>query len=148
MTTTSTTETAIKAVMNNMAKAYAERDLELMRSTLDETCFLYGTGRDEVARNADAVLKIVQRDWSQSERTQIKFGKINVHAAGDIAWTDCKPTFHVTAQGHTLTIPARLTSVFVRRGRSWRMVQAHFSLPSAEQAEGAAFPGQPMLVSV
>jgi hypothetical protein len=37
----------------------------------------------------------------------------------------------------------RLTAVLERREDRWRIVQAHYSAPLANQAEGESFPAQP-----
>ena len=46
------------------------------------------------------------------------------------------------ADGQAMSLPARLTAVFEKRGDRWLIVQSHFSFPAAGQAEGVSFPAE------
>jgi len=48
-------------------------------------------------------------------------------------------TVQARVEGQELTLTGRFTAVLEQRGDRWLLVQTHFSLPAAEQAEGRSF---------
>ena len=56
------------------------------------------------------------------------------------AWAATDATFKAQVGEEELTLEGRLTLVLENRGGKWLIVQGHFSLPAAAQAEGESFP--------
>ena len=48
-------------------------------------------------------------------------------------------TVKAKAAGQEITFAGRLTNVLEKRGDKWLVVQFHFSMPVAEQAEGESW---------
>ena len=136
------TEAGIKAVLDNVARGYVQRDMDLVLSAFapDPDLVLYGTGADEKRVGLAEVRTQVERDWSQTDDASMTFGWTSVWSAGPVAWAATDATFDLRAGGQALTLPARVTFVFEKRGENWLIVQAHFSTPAADQAEGESVP--------
>ena len=81
-----------------------------------------------------------QRDWSQTDTSAIRYEWMSVSAAGDVAWAATDAAFELSVNGQEMSFPARITFVLEKHGGRWLIVQSHFSLPSAGQEEGEAFP--------
>ena len=62
-----------------------------------------------------------------------------VSEAGPVAWVAGRATVQARIDGQDLTLTGRFTAVLEQRGDRWLLMQTHFSLPAAEQAEGRSF---------
>jgi len=138
----STTEAAVKAVLNKMAESYAKRDWEGMKAILapDADNVMYGTGAHEKRIGLAEIKAQAESDWSQTEANALEFGWTSISAAGDVAWAAADMTFKLKVQGQELVFPGRLTAVLEKRGGQYLITQSHFSLPVAGQEEGEAVP--------
>jgi uncharacterized protein (TIGR02246 family) len=136
------TEAAVKAVLNKLAEGYARRDMPLLRTVFapDSDVLMYGTGADEKRLGFAEIQKQAERDWSQTETASLSYKWISVSAAGSVAWAATDAVLEVKAGGQKMTLPLRITFVLEKRIDEWLIVQAHFSVPAASQAEGASFP--------
>ena len=136
------TEAAVKAVLDRLARAYEQRDMDLLVSAFapDPDVVMYGTGADEKRVGLSEIEAQAERDWSQSDATRMTFGWTSVSAAGPVAWVAADSVFHLEGGGQRFDLPARLTTVLEKRDDQWLMVQAHFSFAAAGQDEGASFP--------
>jgi ubiquinone/menaquinone biosynthesis C-methylase UbiE len=83
-----TTESAVKAVLDKVADAYARRDLALLLAAFapDPDVVMYGTGADEKRVGLAQIQTQVERDWSQAEAAAVTYESISVSAAGAVAW--------------------------------------------------------------
>lgn len=136
------TVAAVKTVLDEFSKNYAKRDLEGLLGLFapDPDVVMYGTGADEKRVGLAEIKAQVERDWSQSDATSLTYGWISISAAGSVAWLAADVTFTAMIGGQELKLMGRLTNVLENRAGKWLMVQGHFSLPVAEQAEGESFP--------
>jgi len=136
------TEAAVEAVLDQMSKAYAQRDMDLLLSVFapDPDVVMYGTGADEKRVGLAEVEAQAERDWSQSEATGITYEWTSISAAGPVAWVASDAVFHLEGGGQRFDLPARGTAVLEKRDDEWLIVQAHFSFPSGGQSEGESFP--------
>ncbi len=137
-----TTEAAVKAVLNKVAEGYAKRDMALLKSVFssDPDVMIYGTGADEKRVGPAQVQAQIERDWSQSESTAVKYKWTHISAAGSVAWVAADVDFDLKGGGQEFTLPARVTFVLEKRGKEWLILQGHFSFPAAGEAEGESFP--------
>jgi ketosteroid isomerase-like protein len=136
------TEAAVKAVLDKVAEGYAKRDMALLRAVLspDPDLVMYGTGTDEKRIGLAEIQVQVERDWSQADATEVKYGWTSISAAGPVAWVASDAAFMLKAGGQKMNLPVRITFVLEKRGEKWLIVQAHFSFPAAGQGEGESFP--------
>jgi uncharacterized protein (TIGR02246 family) len=138
------TETTVKAVLNKVADGYARRDMAHVKSAFasDPDVMMYGTGADEKRVGLAQIQAQVERDWSQSESTNLTYKWTHVSAAGSVAWVAADVAFNLKGGGQQMTLPARVTFVLEKRGNEWLIQQGHFSFPAAGEAEGESFPSQ------
>ena len=135
-------ETAVKAVMQNLTDAYAQRDRERLRALFapDPDVVMYGTGADEKRIGLDAIVSQAERDWAQSEAVAMNFTWVSVSAAGSVAWVAVDGAFEITAGGQNFRLAARGSFVLEQRDSAWLFVHGHLSLPAGGQEEGESFP--------
>jgi len=136
------TAAAIRAVLDKVAEGYATRNLDLLRNAFapDPDVIMYGTGTDEKRVGMAEIETQAQRDWSQTDTSEVRYGWMSISVAGRVAWAAIDAAFALTVGDQELNLPARITFVLEQRGDQWLIVQAHFSLPAAGQEEGEAFP--------
>lgn len=102
---------------------------------------MIGTGVDEKRVGIAQIKAQAERDWAQTEATSLTWGPWQmVASSGSIAWVAGDATFKVKAGGQEITMPGRMTAVLEKRGDTWFIAQAHFSMPLSEQGEGQSFP--------
>jgi len=138
----SKTEAAVKGVLDRLARAYAQRDMDVLISAFapDPGVVMYGTGADEKRIGLAEIEAQAERDWSQSAGTSMTYEWTSVSAAGPVAWVAADSVFHLEGGGQRVDLPARLTAVLEKRDDEWLIVQAHFSFPAEAQGEGESFP--------
>lgn len=136
------TEVAVMTVLNRFAEDYAKRELEgvLALFAPDSDVVMFGSGADEKRVGLAEIKALVERDWSQSDAASFTYGWTSVSAAGPVAWVAADVTFKAKVGGQEVTLLGRLTGVLENRAGNWLLVQGHFSLPAATQAEGESFP--------
>lgn len=136
------TEAAVLAVVNKFNESYAQRDMNGLLALLapDADLVLFGTGADEKRIGQDEVKFQAERDWSQSEALAFEPGWHSVSAAGSVAWVAAEGMGQGRVEGQEISFPLRWTLVLEQRADTWLIVQAHFSLPAAEQEEGESIP--------
>ena len=135
-------EAEVRATLEEMAKMYSKKDVEaVMRFYApDPDLVVFGTGKDELARGLDQLREGYERDFEQAESIAMSFDWLSVSAVGDIAWFASEISWEAQVSGEAITLPGRFTGVMEKRGGNWIILQAHFSLPSDDQAEGESFP--------
>ena len=136
-----TTYTEVKAALDNWAETYARRDIQGLLSAVapDADVVMYGTGADEKRMALGEIRMQAERDWAQTDAAAFSFAEPMISAAGAVAWVAAECTFQVEVGGQALAFPGRFTGVFEKRAGKWLVVQAHFSLPAA-QDEGESVP--------
>jgi ketosteroid isomerase-like protein len=137
------TEAAVLATLEQFKRAYEQRDMGRLLALFaaDADVVLFGTGADEKRIGLTEIQAQAERDWAQSEAFTLEWGWSSVSAAGPVAWVAADVAGHVRMDGQEVQLPLRLTAILEHRGASWLWMQAHVSLPAAEQATGESFPG-------
>ena len=136
------TESAVRAALTRWADAYAQRDIGRILTLIaaDDDVVAIGTGPDEWRVGIAEFKAQLERDFSQSEALAIAYHEpVIVSAAGPVAWVAGRATARARVDGHDLSFAGRFTAVLEQRDSQWLFVQTHFSVPSAEQAEGSSF---------
>lgn len=138
------TESAVKAVLNAMADAYARRDASALLATFasDADVVMYGTGADEKRVGLAEIQTQAERDWSQTEAASVTFDWTSISSAGSVAWAATDASFNLAIGEESMSLPARVTFVLENRGGNWLIVQAHFSFAATGQEDGESFPSE------
>ncbi len=136
------TEAEIKTLVEAMWGEYAHKNVEAcMRYFADEPDLVaIGTGADELRLGSDALRRSLERDFEQAGDVEIRTEWLRVSAAGNVAWSAANVQMVATVDNQRVTLPCRLTNVFEKRDGTWRIVQLHLSLPTAEQESGRSWP--------
>jgi ketosteroid isomerase-like protein len=136
------TEAEIKALVDDIWKEYARKNLEgCMRYwTSDPDLVAIGTGADELRLGPDELKHSLERDFQQAEDIEITMAWLRLSAAGNVAWSAANVQMSATVDNQRTTLPCRLTNVFEKRDGTWRIMLLHLSLPATEQESGQSWP--------
>lgn len=142
MATATDVQSAIRDVLDNLARVYAAKDVDDVLSLFapGDDLQVVGTAADEVSLDRDAIRRLYERDFSQSDRLALAYGEPTISGAGDVAWALVPCVITGSTGGQDVVINARLTAVFERRGVDWLVRQLHVSVPDAALAPGEAWP--------
>ena len=135
------TQEGVQATLQQWKDAYSQRDLDGALAVIapDQDVVGIGTGPDEWRVGPEQFKTQIERDFAQSEALSVEYEPLVVSEAGPVAWVAGRATVQARVDGQDLTLTGRFTAVLEHRGGRWLLVQTHFSLPAAEQAEGRSF---------
>ena len=135
------TQAAVQATLQQWKDAYSQRDLDGALAVIapDDDVVGIGTGPDEWRVGPEEFKAQLERDFAQSEALSVDYEPLVVSEAGPVAWVAGRATVQARIDGQDLTLTGRFTAVLEQRGDRWLLMQTHFSLPAAEQAEGRSF---------
>jgi ketosteroid isomerase-like protein len=135
-------QSSIRDVLERLRHAYEAKDLEgvLTLVAAGDHPQLVGTAADEVALDREAIRRLYERDFSQSDRLALSYENPTINSAGDVAWALVPCVITGSTGGQDVVINARLTAVFERSGVDWLVRQLHVSVPDAALAPGEAWP--------
>jgi ketosteroid isomerase-like protein len=135
------TQAAVQATLQQWKDAYSRPDVDgaLALMAPDADVVGIGTGPDEWRVGPAAFKAQLERDFAQSEALSVAYEPLVVSAAGPVAWVAGWARVQARVEGQDVTLTGRFTAVLEQRGDRWLLVQTHFSLPAAEQAEGRSF---------
>jgi ketosteroid isomerase-like protein len=135
------TQAAVQATLQQWKDAYSRRDVDGALAVMapDEDLVGIGTGPDEWRVGPAEFKAQLERDFAQSEALSVAYEPLVVSAAGPVDWVAGRATVAARVEGRELTLTGRFTAVLEQRGDRWLLMQTHFSLPAAEQAEDRSF---------
>jgi ketosteroid isomerase-like protein len=135
------TQAAVQATLQQWKDAYTQRDLDRALAVIapDDDVVGIGTGPDEWRVGPEEFRAQIERDFAQSEALSLNYEPLVVSEAGPVAWVVGRATVQARIDGQDLTLTGRFTAILEQRGDRWLLMQTHFSLPAAEQAEGRSF---------
>jgi ketosteroid isomerase-like protein len=135
------TQEGVQATLQQWKDAYSQRDLDGALAVIapDEDVVAIGTGPDEWRVGPEQLKTQIERDFAQSEALSVAYEPLVVSEAGPVAWVAGRATVQVRVDGQDQTLTGRFTAILEHRGARWLLMQTHFSLPAAEQAEGRSF---------
>jgi ketosteroid isomerase-like protein len=135
------TQAAVQATLQQWKDAYTQRDLDRALAVIapDDDVVGIGTGPDEWRVGPEEFRAQIEQDFAQSEALSLNYEPLVVSEAGPVAWVAGRATVQARIDGQDLTLTGRFTAVLEQRGDRWLLMQTHFSLPAAEQAEGRSF---------
>lgn len=132
------TQEGVQATLQQWKHAYSQRDLDGALAVIapDEDVVGIGTGPDEWRVGPEQFKTQIERDFAQSEALAVEYEPLVVSEAGPVAWVAGRATVQARVDGQDQTLTGRFTATLEHRGGRWLLMQTHFSLPAAEQAEG------------
>lgn len=135
----------VKDALKHFAKAYSAKDVTAVLDLYDGDAgtVVIGSGFDEWNVGIRQIRRQFERDASQAETLKLRVGSPKVQATKDVAWLAVRLVAEVGAGGQTITMAGRFTATLRRRGKTWKFVQTHFSVPLPQQGEGESFPAAP-----
>jgi ketosteroid isomerase-like protein len=135
------TSAAVEATLRQWEAAYTERDPEAAMALIapDDDVVGIGTGRDEWRVGPAEFRAQIERDFSQGEALSVEYEPVLVSEAGPVAWVAGHAVVQARVDGRDVSLTGRFTAVLEHRGGRWLLMQTHFSVPAAEQAEGRSF---------
>jgi ketosteroid isomerase-like protein len=135
------TRAAVQATLQQWKDAYSRRDVDGALAVVapDADVVGIGTGPDEWRVGPEAFKAQLERDFAQSEALSVDYEPLVVSAAGPVAWVAGTARVQARVEGQDVTLAGRFTAVLEQRAGRWLLMQTHFSLPAAEQAEGQSF---------
>jgi ketosteroid isomerase-like protein len=135
------TQQGVQATLQQWKDAYSQRDLDGALAVIapDEDVVAIGTGQDEWRVGPEQFKTQIERDFAQSEALSVEYEPLVVSEAGPVAWVAGRATAQARVDGQDQRLTGRFTAILEHRGGRWLLMQTHFSLPAAEQAEGRSF---------
>jgi diguanylate cyclase (GGDEF)-like protein len=141
--TSSISEEAIQALRRYL-EAESTRDLEATMALVGPLHCGFGTGPDEIVRDADHLRELLTRQFAQAtESLRYDLDILRTLELGpDVCVVQAILTMHArVAVGHE-TLSIRMTFVMHRTPGGWRLPHLHASMPWSLQQEGESFPLQ------
>ena len=90
-----------------------------------ESCVVIGTAPDEWWEDYAAALDPIRKQMaSVGDSVELLAGDVRAYREGAVGWVADRPTLKLGS----VTALCRHTSVFMRKGDEWRIVQHHFSI--------------------
>ena len=108
-------------------EAVSSADASFFASYLSrgESCVVIGTAPDEWWEDYAAALEPIRKQMaSVGDAVELRAGDVRAYREGEVGWVADQPTLKVGS----VAALCRHTSVFVREGGEWRIVQHHFSI--------------------
>jgi uncharacterized protein (TIGR02246 family) len=133
------TQAAVQATLQQWKDAYSRRDMDGALAVMAPDADVLGIGPDEWRVGPAEFKAQLERDFAQSEALSVDYEPLVVSEAGPVAWVAARASVQVRVEGQKLTLTGRFTAVLEQREGRWLLVQTHFSLPAAQQAEGRSF---------
>jgi ketosteroid isomerase-like protein len=135
------TQAAVEATLQQWKDAYSRRDVDGALAVIapDDDVVSIGTGTDECRVGPGEFKAQLERDFAQAEALSVDYEPLVVSEAGPVAWVAGRASVQARVEGQEVAMSGRFTAVLEQRGDRWLLVQTHFSLPAAEQAEGRSF---------
>jgi len=123
--------------------AYSRRDMAAAFAFCTEGMTLFGTGAHEKANGLKEFKELMKLDLAQMPNPfvmEFHWTRVSHHIAS-AALIEAELTLHLNVEGKELLVPAVRTTTFLVCEKSrWLVGHAHASFPSADQAEGEAYP--------
>jgi ketosteroid isomerase-like protein len=135
-------ELEVMGMLKKYAKAYADKDIDVMMDLFidDPHIVAIGTGTDEWVHGREELEEGFKRDFAQADNIQVKFEKVTIQYAGNVAWLSALMTMYAVVSGKEVLLSGRLSMVLENKEDKWSFAHLHFSLPANQQEVGHSFP--------
>ena len=137
-----TTEAEIWALCERIIEANVARDVPAYMSfwAPDDDILYIGSGPDEIATGRGPIEAINDRVYSEAQSMAILSRWHSVSREGPAAWVTGETDVQVIVEGEPFEFRFRYTLIFVMREGRWLIVNAHYSVPDRDIAEGQIWP--------
>jgi len=128
-------------LLDQFCTAYNTRDLNGALQLFTQNANLWGTGIDEYRKGISEIETQLKRDWSQSEKGEIKLASEIISSPEDPSWAAAvyNATIYINGEPHTFD-HLRATIAIAQEQGEWKIAHMHASFPDAQQPEGNSFP--------
>jgi len=110
---------------------YITKDLDGIMALHARDVTAIGTNRDEQYIGSEALRKAYARDFARIDKIKsIGWSVLSSGAQGSVAWVAADVRISCLIGGVARNIGGRLTTVLRKQGRTWQIVQTHYSLPA------------------
>lgn len=126
------TRNAINDILNKLAEALKNKDLEaFMKLFANEPNMLtIGLEEKELSVGNNGLKDRMKKTFEEADSISIKYGWTSIKANGDAAWVASNTTYKIKKKGkQEVTIPARMTGVLEKIEGNWLWTQHHLSTP-------------------
>ena len=118
-------------------QAYAQRDLEKRFSVCSEDVTFFGTGIHERAVGKKQAREMSEKGFVQSPLPfEIQTIWRTIRVFEDIGWVECVTSWIRDNHGNKVKDFIRLTTIFRKENKNWRVVHVHGSEPDYRLKEG------------
>lgn len=128
-------------MMDRYAEMYRAKNLEGLLAICAPGICGFGSGPDEVVKNAAGMTLQAKRDFAQADSLRIRFDIQHVDGEMPVAWVMADCIFEVVVKGQPLSMTGRMTAVLRNTGSRWLFEMVHFAVPAVGQAAGESYPG-------
>jgi uncharacterized protein (TIGR02246 family) len=129
-------EQAVAKVMNQINAAWESEDLEVFARLVAHDADMVNFGADANDRwvGWEGLEAGLRQQFEVFSDTKVTPGEVDIHVSrsGNVAWLAQAMSMSMEFLGSPMTLEARITCVFERRGADWRLVQFHYSVPMSE----------------
>jgi ketosteroid isomerase-like protein len=127
-------------LFTQFCEGYKKRDLPFILSLCTKDSNMWGSGLDEYRKGSQEITMQLQRDWSQSEHSEIEIVQFTP-TAQDGTWTAAICNAHVVIDGTKHTFQhLRGTLIAEKEEGIWKIAHTHCSFPDYRNAENDSFP--------
>ncbi len=127
-------------LFKQFCEGYNHRDLAGLLKLFTVDINMWGSGIDEYRVGLKQVEEQLQRDWLQSEKSDITVVSF-VPTVADAPWAAavCHATVTIDGQAHFFE-HLRGTIVIAKENGTWKISHMHTSFPDVRNAENESFP--------
>lgn len=127
-------------ILTAYCDAYNQRDLNQLLKLFTTNCFIWGTGLDEVRVGIKAMVDQHERDWEQSDKSEIHIVD-TVSAPENANWAASTNKALITINGEQHTVENLRGSICIaEEDGQWKIAFMHASFPDQRNAPGDSFP--------
>ncbi|HPG29831.1 MAG TPA: nuclear transport factor 2 family protein [bacterium] len=129
----------IKDVLKSMFNAYSAKNIEKGVECVDENVFMFGSGKDEIAKNIKELKKGLSRDFSQADKLKCSIKYLRIWNNTSAACVSGYVTYSISTGNEKNVFNYRYTCVLEKKNKKWKIVSSHMSEPSANQEAGKSY---------
>ena len=117
----------VAAASAKWTSVFADDNPDLILALYDDEGILWGTLSPTIAVGKPAIRGYFDRAFKALPGHKVSFGEQRIRVYGDTAVNSGYYTFSFVRDGQTVTLPARYSFVYKRRGNEWMIVDHHSS---------------------
>lgn len=127
-------------ILESFCEGYNHRNLKQTLALFTFNANIWGTAEEEYITGRENMRKQLERDWSQSEKSEIHV-KLFVPTAGNTTWAAAICQAKITLHGKEHIFDhLRGTIIIEKEENMWRIAHMHSSFPDYRNASNNSFP--------